>query len=264
MHMVELERVKKSFLKVESKKITVVKALEDVSLTVKKNEFVVIVGPSGCGKTTILRLIDGLIQPDRGRITVNGESPPKPGPDKGFVFQTFGLLPWRNVIDNIRFPMEIQDVPEEEQITRSMKYVKMVGLSGFEKSYPHELSGGMQQRVGLARALAMDPEILIMDEPFASVDAQTREIMQIELLKIWTEKKVTIIFVTHSLDEALFLADRIILMGPRPSKVEETIEVPLPRPRWEYDVRAEPEYIKLRAYLWNRLKGMVSMLESKI
>ncbi len=264
MHIVELEGVKKSFLKMESKRITVIKALEDVSFKIKKNEFVVIVGPSGCGKTTLLRMIDGLIQPDGGRITVNGQTPPKPGPDKGFVFQSFSLLPWRNVIDNIRFPMEIKDVPEEEQMNTSMKYVKMVGLSGFEKSYPHELSGGMQQRVGLARALAMDPEILLMDEPFASVDAQTREIMQIELLKIWTEKKATIIFITHSLDEALFLADRIILMGPRPSRVEEIIEVPLPRPRWEYDIHERQEFVKLRSYLWRRLKGMVSMLESKI
>src|SRR5574340_431310 len=214
MYKVEVEGVSKSFYRRDGGKFTLLKILEDLSFTVRDKEFIVIVGPSGCGKTTLLRLIDGLIQPDSGRITIGGKSPSRPGPDKGVVFQSFRLLPWKNVVENIEFPMVIQGLPKQTRIQRAIEHVKLVGLTGFENSYPHELSGGMQQRVGLARALTMNPEILLMDEPFASIDAQTREFMQLELLKIWSQKKSTVIFVTHSLDEAVLLADRIILLGP--------------------------------------------------
>ncbi len=263
VYKVEVEGLSKSFYRRDGGKFTRLRILDKVSFRVSDKEFVVIVGPSGCGKTTLLRLLDGLIQPDDGRISISGNSPSKPGPDKGVVFQSFRLLPWKNVVGNIEFPMMIQGLSKEERVARSMAYVKMVGLTGFENSYPHELSGGMQQRVGLARALAMNPEILLMDEPFASLDAQIREFMQLELLRIWAQEKKTVIFVTHSLDEAVLLADRIILLGPRPSSVEEEIDVPLPRPRWKYDARSHPDFIKLRAYLWGRVKEMVASSEAQ-
>ncbi|MCS4538253.1 MAG: ABC transporter ATP-binding protein [Thaumarchaeota archaeon] len=254
---IEIRNVSKSFVKRSSKKTSKFMVVSDASLSIRENEFVVFIGPSGCGKTTLLRMIDGLIEPDEGTILIDGKGPPKPGPNMGFVFQSFRLLPWRNVLDNVLFPMEVQGVPKPERIARALSYVRMVGLDGFESSYPHQLSGGMQQRVALARALVMDPQILLMDEPFASLDAQTREFMQTELLKIWASKRNTVVFVTHSLDEALVLADRIVLFGPRPAKVEEIIDVPFRRPRWEYDVRAEPKYAQLRAHLWSRIKEMV-------
>ena len=258
VYKVEVEGVNKSFYKRDGGRFIPLKILDNISFRVEDKEFVVIVGPSGCGKTTLLRLLDGLIQPDSGRISINGKSPSKPGPDKGVVFQSFRLLPWKNVIENIEFPMLIQGLPKEERETRSREHVKLVGLTGFENSYPHELSGGMQQRVGLARALAINPEILLMDEPFASIDAQTREFMQLELLRIWSQEKNTVIFVTHSLDEAVLLADRIILLGVRPSSVKESIDVPLPRPRWTYDARSHPEFVKIRAYLWKRVNEMAT------
>jgi NitT/TauT family transport system ATP-binding protein len=231
-----------------------------VSLQVRPREFVCVVGPSGCGKTTLLRLIDGLIEPDSGEILMDGRHAPKPGAHMGFVFQSFRLLPWRTVTHNVEFPLEVQNVPRAERKRRAEQYLGLVGLKNFEDSYPHELSGGMQQRVGLARALALEPEALLMDEPFAALDAQTREVLQIELSRIWDQTNIAVVFVTHSLDEALFLADRIVLMGPRPGSVHEVLDVNLPRPRWEYDVRAAPEFIDTRAHLWATLRGMLPEL----
>jgi ABC-type nitrate/sulfonate/bicarbonate transport system ATPase subunit len=178
----------------------------------------------------------------------------------GFVFQSFRLLPWRTDADNVAFPLQVQHIPPAERARRVENYLALVGLKGFAHSYPHELSGGMQQRVGLARALAVEPEVLLMDEPFAALDAQTREIMQVELSRIWAATNSAVVFVTHSLDEALFLADRVVLMGPRPGTVHEVVEVSLPRPRWDYDVRATPEFIDKRAHLWGRLRGMLPEL----
>ena len=232
--------------------------LRDVSLQVQTGEFVCLVGPSGCGKTTLLRLIDGLLQPDTGEILIDGARRVAPGPHAGFVFQSFRLLPWRTVLDNIEFPLQIQRIAAAERRQRAANYLRLVGLEDFAQSYPHELSGGMQQRVGLARALALEPRILLMDEPFAALDAQTREFMQIELGRIWEHLGVAVVFVTHSLDEALFLADRIVLMGPRPGTVQEVLSVSLPRPRWDYDFRATPECLERRAYLWQRIRGMVA------
>ncbi len=221
-------------------------------------EFVCLVGPSGCGKTTLLRLMDGLLEPDSGDVVVDGVTTARPGPQAGFVFQSFRLLPWRTVIDNVAFPLEIQDLDKAQRQSKAQQYLTLVGLEGFEHSYPHELSGGMQQRVGLARALALEPKILLMDEPFAALDAQTREFMQIELSRIWQLLGIAVVFVTHSLDEALFLGDRIVLMGPRPGTVEEVIPLALERPRWGYDIRATPEFIERRAYLWRRIRAMVA------
>jgi NitT/TauT family transport system ATP-binding protein len=221
-------------------------------------EFICLVGPSGCGKTTLLRLMHGLLEPDSGQVLIDGNRLAKPGPHAGFVFQSFRLLPWRTVLDNIEFPLQIQDVPRRERLQRAREYLRLVGLEDFEHSYPHELSGGMQQRVGLARALALEPQILLMDEPFAALDAQTREFMQMELGRIWEHLGIAVVFVTHSLDEALFLADRIVLMGPRPGTVDEVLSVTLTRPRWGYDFRATPEFIERRGYLWQRIRGMVA------
>jgi NitT/TauT family transport system ATP-binding protein len=221
-------------------------------------EFVCVVGPSGCGKTTLLRLIDGLLEPDAGEVLIDGAVQPGPGPHAGFVFQSFRLLPWRTVVDNVEFPLEIQKLNKQARRARAHHYVHLVGLAGFEHSYPHELSGGMQQRVGLARALALEPRILLMDEPFAALDAQTRELMQVELSRLWAGLRLAVVFVTHSLDEALFLADRVVLMGPRPGSVREVLNVPLRRPRWDYDFRAAPEFLDLRAHLWERIREMVA------
>jgi NitT/TauT family transport system ATP-binding protein len=255
---IDVCQVSKTFRRRRGSVESSVAALRDVSLQIMPGEFVCLIGPSGCGKTTLLRLMDGLVEPDSGYITIDGDSAPTPGPQAGFVFQSFRLLPWRTVLDNVEFPLEIQQLDKHLRHERAMDYVRLVGLEGFEHSYPHELSGGMQQRVGLARALALEPQILLMDEPFAALDAQTREFMQVELSRIWQSLGIAVVFVTHSLDEALFLGDRIVLMGPRPGHIQEVLDVHLPRPRWEYDYRATPEFIDRRGYLWRRIRDMVA------
>jgi NitT/TauT family transport system ATP-binding protein len=256
-HIIEVRHACKTFRRAGRNELHL-EALRDVSFSVTQGEFVCLIGPSGCGKTTLLRMIGGLTDADRGEILIDGKGPPMPGPRAGFVFQSTRLLPWRTVSDNVQFPLEIQAFTRELRLERARKYLRLVGLEGFEDSYPHELSGGMQQRVGLARALALEPEILLMDEPFASLDAQTREFMQIELSRIWEEKKVAVVFVTHSLDESLFLADRIVLLKRRPGEVEEILEVPFRRPRWKYDIREMPEYARMRAQLWSKIRLMVA------
>jgi NitT/TauT family transport system ATP-binding protein len=255
---IDVRHVSKTFHRRRGKVDAPIDALRDVSLQIMAGEFVCLVGPSGCGKTTLLRLMHGLLQPDRGQVLVDGLVQSAPDPKAGFVFQSFRLLPWRTVLDNVEFPLQIQRMPREQRLDRARTYLRLVGLEDFEHSYPHELSGGMQQRVGLARALALEPRILLMDEPFAALDAQTREFMQMELSRIWEHLGVAVVFVTHSLDEALFLADRVVLMGPRPGTVQEALRVELPRPRWTYDFRAAPEFLERRAYLWERIRGMVA------
>lgn len=233
-----------------------VAALAGVDLDILPDQFVSLLGPSGCGKTTLLRLMNGLVLPDAGSVRVNGGAP-RPGPETGFVFQSFRLIPWATVARNVAFPLEVSGAPPALRAERVAHYLDLVGLSRFADAYPAELSGGMKQRAALARALATEPRILLMDEPFASIDAQTRELMQDELLRIWDARRGVVVFVTHSVDEAVLLADRILLMSPRPGRILASYDVPLPRPRRDIDVRARPEFAELRAELWARIREMV-------
>jgi ABC-type nitrate/sulfonate/bicarbonate transport system ATPase subunit len=231
----------------------VVTAVDDVHLEVHEGEFVSIIGPSGCGKTTVLRIIDALVPRDGGRVIINGTEVTEPRAECGFVFQDFGLYPWRTVEDNVAFGQELAGVSRDERLRRARTYIELVGLKGFEQSYPHQLSGGMQQRVGIARTLAVEPEILLMDEPFGSLDALTRRVMQGELLRILqTRVGATVVFVTHDLEEALLLSDRVIVMTARPGRVKEIVHVPFPHPRHEA-LEDTPEFIALRRHLWQSL-----------
>lgn len=229
MGRVSIKNVSRTFQKREDGSET--EALENISFEVEDGEFVCILGPSGCGKTTLLRIAAGLEVLGSGEILLNGEKITGPDPKRGMVFQQYSLFPWRTVIDNITFGLEMQGIEKNEARKRVEKYLELVGLDQFRKSYPHELSGGMQQRAAIARALANEPEVLFMDEPFGALDAQTRNVLQDELLKIWEQKHVTFLFVTHSVDEAVFLSDRIVVMSARPGRVKEIIKVDLPRPR---------------------------------
>lgn len=228
-------------------------ALKYFNLDVRKHEFLSIVGPSGCGKTTFLRVLAGLIKPSFGEVKIEGKRITGPGQDRAVVFQENALLPWRNALRNVQFGLEMRGVPNKG-LTRAKEMIRLVGLEGFEKHYPSELSGGMRQRVGLARALAVDPEILLMDEPFGSIDAQTRENMQDELLKIWQLHKKTVIFSTHSIEEAIYLSDRLAVVTCRPGKVKRILEVDLPRPR-EYAQKMSPEFVELRRRVWELIKN---------
>jgi ABC-type nitrate/sulfonate/bicarbonate transport system ATPase subunit len=225
-------------------------ALENVSFEVKAGEFFVIVGASGCGKTTFLRIVQGLDHPTMGTIQVDGQVVKGPGPDRGFVFQNDCLFPWRTVVRNVTFGPELRGKPREEAERDARQIISLVGLSGFENHYPHELSGGMRQRVNLARAIAIDPDLLLMDEPFAALDALTREQMQQELVRIVAETGKTVIFITHQLDEAVLLADRIAVMGSRPGRVLRLVDVGLPRPR-TLNQKRTPEFQALVESLWS-------------
>jgi NitT/TauT family transport system ATP-binding protein len=229
--------------------------LRGVSFEVYENEIVSIIGESGSGKTTLLRIIQGLMRADRGEVTVGGRAISGPGYDRGIVFQQANLLPWRNAQGNIEFGLELKGIPPEERRARSEALLELVGLSEFAHQYPHQLSGGMQQRIGVARALAIDPEILLMDEPFSALDAQTRELLQRELLRIHERTRKTILFVTHDLDEAVYLSDRVIVMGARPGHVKESVAVPFPRPRAELgSLRGNTEFLALREYIWQKIR----------
>lgn len=230
-----------------------VTAVKDFNLDVGKGEFVSIVGPSGCGKSTFLNILLGLIKPDAGDLTFKGNPITGPSQERAMVFQEFGLLPWRTVAANIELGLELKGVPAAERTERSTELIKLVGLLGFESHYPHELSGGMKQRVGLARALATEPEVLLMDEPFAALDAQTRDLMQAELLQIWERTHKTVLFVTHSIEEAAYLSDRVIVMTARPGHTKEILPIQLPRPR-DYEMRLTPEFNDIKARIWNTLK----------
>jgi NitT/TauT family transport system ATP-binding protein len=232
-------------------------ALRDVSLQVRRGEFVAIVGPSGCGKTTFMNLIAGFVKPIEGSVRVRGSEVTGPGADRAMVFQDYALLPWRTVERNIRFAMENRrgHVPKSDQAPRVARALELVGLTGFEKSYPYELSGGMRQRVGIARALVTEPEILLMDEPFGAVDAMTREAMQAELEKIIAGTRQAVVFITHSIDEAILLADRIVVISKRPGTIREIVDVDLPRPRFDEqaDVQRSPRFGEIRGHLWSLL-----------
>ncbi len=223
-------RIKNATKKFETRKGAVT-ALEDVNLEIHDGEFVCLLGPSGCGKTTLLRMIGGLDIPTSGEITIDGKVVNGPSPKMTMVFQEYSLYPWRTVAENVGFGLEMTGVPLEQRKTEVEKRLKLVGLEAFADSYPYELSGGMRQRAAVARALATDPAVMLMDEPFGALDAQTRNKMQRELLNIWQETKKTILFVTHSVDEAVYLADRIVILTPRPGRVHEIDTISLPRPR---------------------------------
>ncbi|MGN6719665.1 MAG: ABC transporter ATP-binding protein [Candidatus Binatia bacterium] len=253
--MLEVRRLSKIFFEQNDPRKPGLVALYNISLAIRKNEFVSLLGPSGCGKTTLIRIIAGLLVADRGEVLVNSQVVNSPGRDRCMVFQQFGLLPWRTVVSNVEFGLEIDGVPREERRARADKYLELVGLKGFENYYPHQISGGMQQRVGIARALSKKPEILLMDEPFGAVDAQTREQLQEELLKIWAQTETTVVFVTHSIDEAIYLSDRVVVMQARPGRIKEEVTVDLPRPRWEGDIKADPRFAQLRAHLRDSLRS---------
>jgi ABC-type nitrate/sulfonate/bicarbonate transport system ATPase subunit len=230
-------------------------ALDDLDLTIQTGEFVCVLGPSGCGKTTLLKIIAGLVKLDAGSVRIDGQAIAKPGPDRAMVFQHFALLPWADVMANIAFGLELQGTPRPVREQKALDLARAVGLAGFEHHFPRQLSGGMQQRVGLARALAVDPQILLMDEPFGAVDEQTRRLLQEDLLRLLDRSHKTVLFVTHSMDEAARLGDRVVLMTPRPGRVLESVAVGLPRPR-PPDIDEYPRFIELKEYLWTQLRAM--------
>ncbi len=228
-----------------------VETCREVSVTLNAGELTTFLGPSGCGKTTLLKIIAGLIPARAGRVLIDGRPVTGPGPDRALVFQNFALLPWANVLRNVAFGLELRGVPKEERLTRAREAIELVRLQGFEKAHPHELSGGMQQRVGLARAFATNPQILLMDEPFASVDELTRRAFQEDLERLLLTENKTVVFVTHSIDEAVFLSDRIVVFSARPSSIREAIEVGFSRPRIE--MRTDQGYLSITTRLWNLL-----------
>jgi NitT/TauT family transport system ATP-binding protein len=228
-------------------------ALKEVSLQVQDGEFVSFLGPSGCGKTTLLNAIDGLKRVTRGEIRIDGQVVSKPGKDRAMVFQSSALLPWRSVLGNVTYGLELQGAPHKTAQGRGRDLIKLVGLEGFEERYPNELSGGMQQRVNIARALATDPEILLLDEPFANLDAQTREFMQAELLRIWAATHKTAIFVTHNIVESVYLSDRVVVFTARPGRIKEIVNINLPRPR-PLKIKRNPEFLQYEEHIWDLLQ----------
>jgi NitT/TauT family transport system ATP-binding protein len=233
-----------------------VQALDGLTFSVPEGRFVSIVGPSGCGKTTALRMMDGLVQPDVGRVVVSGMPVVAPRRECGFVFQDFGLYPWRTVLDNVAFGLEIRGVSRSARYSLCAPIIELVGLQGFEGLFPHQLSGGMQQRVGIARMLAVEPEVLLMDEPFGALDALTRRLMQFELLRILAARgTVTSVFVTHDLDEAILLADTVVVMTGRPGRVSDIVDVPFSRAQRNAAILESREFGELRHRLWKQLQG---------
>ena len=230
-------------------------ALSDIDFEVRDNEFITVIGPSGCGKTTLLRIIAGLIPYDQGDVTIDGRPVTGPGPERAVVFQNFALMPWADIMTNVSFGLEIRGTPKEQCRATAKEPIKLVGLEGFERRLPKELSGGMQQRVGLARALAVNPQILLMDEPFGALDEQTRRLLQEELLSLWERERKTVVFITHSMDEAVMLGDRVMLMTPRPGRVKEMIDIPLNRPR-SREVEKSSTFLEVKEYLWENLRAM--------
>jgi ABC-type nitrate/sulfonate/bicarbonate transport system ATPase subunit len=231
-----------------------VRALEPVSLAVAENDFITVLGPSGCGKSTLLRLVAGLDRPSGGRVLLDGRAVTAPGPDRGMVFQSYTLFPWLTVAENIAFGLVERGVPEKQRQETVAAYVERVGLSGFERHYPKQLSGGMQQRTAIARALANDPEILLLDEPFGALDNQTRGLMQELLLGIWERDRKTVMFVTHDIEEAIFVASRVVVMTARPGRIKAEVAVDLPHPR-HYTMKTSPEFSALKARLTEEIRA---------
>ncbi len=248
-----VDNIHKTFFKPVKNDVVGIPALNGISFSVAAGDFVSVIGPSGCGKSTLLRIVDGLIRPDQGRVLVDGQAVNGPGPDRAVVFQYFGLYPWRSVLRNVEFGLELKGMPRRHRRDIALSKIAQVGLHGFENHFPHELSGGMRQRVGFARALSLDPEIILMDEPFSSVDEQTRELLQEQLLELWRETRKTILFVTHSIDEAVYMANRVVVMAARPGRIVEDIAVDLPRPRTGA-MRTLPRFGEIRSHAWELLK----------
>lgn len=244
----EIENLRKVYT---TKKEEVV-AIKDVSLTIPEGKFVSIVGPSGCGKSTFLHIVGGFIDKSSGKVKVRGKEVEKPGPDRGMMFQESALFPWLNVFDNVAWGLDIQGVAKKEKNEIVEKYLKLVRLWDFRNQLPSQLSGGMRQRVSLARILAFDPEVLLMDEPFGALDAQTREEMQVELLRIWSESKKSVLFVTHDIEEAVFLSDTIVVFSGRPAVISEVIDIKFPRPR-DLNLYKTPEFRDYRNQIWDLL-----------
>jgi NitT/TauT family transport system ATP-binding protein len=230
-----------------------VMAVDNLSLDVYDREFLSIVGPSGCGKSTLLRVVAGLVEPTRGEVLLDGRLVTRPGADRGMVFQSYTLFPWLTVKGNVEFGPRLKGLPGKERAQLAQEYLEMVGLKGFENSYPKELSGGMMQRVAIARALANDPKVLLMDEPFGALDAQTRAIMQELLVNLWQRTPKTIIFVTHDIDEALFISDRVYIMTARPGRIKQILNVELPRPR-TFEMITTPEFIEQKKMVLDAIK----------
>jgi NitT/TauT family transport system ATP-binding protein len=258
--LVHFDQVDKSFVVRSQGEVRRVEALRGLTFSLREGEFVSVLGPSGCGKTTSLRILAGLIPFDAGRVLVRGKPVRGPGRDRAVVFQNINLLPWKSALENAEFGLKLQGLPAAQRREITQDYFRLIGLEGFEHHYPHELSGGMQQRVGIARALAINPDMLLMDEPFAALDAQTRELMQSELLRILDRTPKTVMFITHSIDEAIFLSDRVVILGTRPGRVTHEFVVDLPKPRYEYPVRSDPQFVKLREESWEALR--TSILET--
>jgi NitT/TauT family transport system ATP-binding protein len=253
--MIEVERVSHGFPR-GADGDDIFPVLNDVSFTIGDGRIASLLGPSGCGKTTLLRLMHGLVRPLAGEIRIDGTAVRKPATDRTMVFQEFNLLPWRTALRNIEFASELHGLRAAERKTRAAAALGRVGLEGFAHYYPHQLSGGMKQRVGLARALSTNPKFLLMDEPFGALDPQIREIMQIELLKLLEAEGKTIVLVTHSIDEAIFLSDTVVIFSANPGRVLATFDIELPRPRWsnEEAIKASPEFVAYRRRLWHLLK----------
>ena len=230
------------------------RALENISFETQEGEFLCILGPSGCGKSTLLRIIAGLLEPTGGDVIYSGNT--MAGPLNSMVFQEHGVFPWMNVIDNVAFGLEMQGISRKERYERSLDFLKRVGLSKYAQRNPHELSVGMRQRIAIARAFVNNPEILLMDEPFGSLDAQTRLILQDELLKIWSDRKKTVIFVTHDIDEAILLGDRVLVMTSTPGRIREVLTVGIRRPR-DIQIEGTPEFLAMRMKIWNSIRTEV-------
>lgn len=232
-------------------------ALQDFNLDIREGEFFTLLGPSGCGKSTFLNVLAGLARKSGGSISIDGQPASGINREQGVVFQGYALFPWRTVLQNIEVGLEIRKIPKRERRETAEQFLHLVGLAGFGQRYPHELSGGMRQRVAIARSLAYSPSLLLMDEPFAALDAQTREILQSELLRIWEQHKTTIVFITHSLDEAIYLSDRIAVMTHRPGRIKSVLDIALPRPR-PAEIRHAPAFVQLREQAWDVLRDEVA------
>ncbi|WP_416292182.1 ABC transporter ATP-binding protein [Paenibacillus illinoisensis] len=228
-------------------------AVKDLDFSVRKGEFITIVGPSGCGKSTLLDMISGLSSPTQGRILIDGQTITGPGLDRGIVFQQYALFPWKTARGNIEFGLEAKGIPKQERKEQVEHFLSLVGLTNFGDRYPHELSGGMKQRIAIARSLAFNPDVLLMDEPFAALDAQTRESLQSELLRIWQKTQKTIIFITHGIDEAVYLGERVVVLTPGPGMVRQIVDIPLQSRLEDADIRSHPDFVKARHEVWSLL-----------